>query len=126
MDTQTAAPTRARRGETALIAEHDASAAEPKMRYELRVELLAYPKGGRWYAECTDLAIQAVGATEEEAFGCLMEQLVSYVRTAISRGWLDQLHRPTSWRHRLEVRLRVALAKLRRQPALVRTKLLTV
>lgn len=111
-----------------LVAERPDVSSEPVEGETLEVKLKIYifPQDGRWRAEATDLALMTEGADPSEAFRCLLEQIVAYVRTVGSRGWLDQLHRPVTLRHRLELQARVALAKLRRKPAQVRTKLLHI
>ncbi len=90
------------------------------------VRVFTYPRNGRWYAEATELSLMAEGVDEHEAVRSLIEQAVAYVRTAVERGWLDQLHRPASLRHRLDVAFRVKVAILRRQHAFVRNELVRI
>jgi hypothetical protein len=106
----------------------DSGATPPPapVRYELTIRIDSYPRDGRWYAEATDLTLMAEGASETEAVQCLIEQVAAYVRTALSHGWIDQLRRRASFRHRLTVQARVAFARLRRQPAVTQTQLVRI
>jgi hypothetical protein len=92
----------------------------------LTIRIDSYPRHGRWYAEAVDLALLAEGTSEREAIRCLIEQVIAYVRTALMHGWIDQLRRRASLRHRLTVRARVWFAQLRRQPALTQSKLVRI
>ena len=100
--------------------------SEPATPFHIRVRLYSYPRDGIWYAEAPEMSLIAIGDSESEAIDALKHQIIAYLQTVISRGWMEQIHRPASLRHRLEVKLRVALAKLRRQPAFVRVQLVSV
>jgi hypothetical protein len=125
-------PTRVRSGRghpgaTPVVShDHETPPRLPRKHFELTIRIDSYPRHGRWYAEATDLALMAEGASEAEAIHCLIEQVIAYVRTALSRGWIDQLRRRASLRHRLAVRVRVAFAQLLRQPAITQNKLVRI
>lgn len=93
-------------------------ATQEVRRLELTVEVVAYHRDGRWYAEALNQALMAEAATKEDALRDLLDQLSIYVSTVVSHGWLDRLYRPASLRHRIAVHARVRLARLARQPAL--------
>jgi hypothetical protein len=91
-------------------------------RRELLIRVYVYPHDGRWFAETTDLSLMTEGADEHEALQCLFEQIAAYIKTSVSLGLGDDVLRPAPLRHRIALQLRVAWAKLRRQPAFVRIR----
>jgi hypothetical protein len=95
-------------------------------RRTLNIRVYLYPREGRWVAEATGLALMAEGASREEAFQCVLEQVAAYVRTAVARGWEDRLSRSVSLRHRLYLQFRVALSRLTSRPGLIRNKLVSI
>lgn len=129
------APTRAfdspdeSQGENAAPSRHasrDPETPVPVRKGELTVRVYTYRRDGRWYAEAPRLSLMTEGASEDEAVKCLIEQIVAYVRTVLTRGWFDRLDRPASLRHRAGLWVRVALGKLRLQPAHRRSRLVHI
>jgi hypothetical protein len=92
----------------------------------VRVRVYTYPADGKWYADVPELSLIAVGDDPRAAKDALLPLVMAYLQTVLSRGWTDQIRRPASLRHRVEVKLRVALARLQRRPAFVRLQLVHI
>lgn len=79
----------------------------------LRVHV--YPQGGRWYAASTDLPLMAEGADEQEAEQRFYDMAIAYLGSALEHGWIEAINRRPSFLRRVEIRRRVAIARLRRR-----------
>lgn len=80
------------------------------------VQLSTYPVASTWYAECLELTLLTRGATPDEAVNDLRDQIVSYIRTVVEKGWEQEcIPRPASMRHRLRLFARIAFARVRRR-----------